>query len=238
MSTPTPGRRLISSGMRGVPVPTVATLKAMLGIPEEDTSKDAAIAAMLESSLAMLESYCGRIFMLDDYEEHFHPIDTRNPSLFLSAFPVETVRSVTRDLGLEHEPYIVTLSGWKLFPQDGILQQFAHGCCWCCGYWELGDTIVDYRGGFPPDAWPADLVDILTRLFFDRWNATDGGSLTAGSSGGGTGEIKSATVDGMRLDYDLGGATLKGAEDVPPDLLPYAAALARWRALDRALWGV
>lgn len=232
-----PPVRIIGT-MRGVPFPTVASLKAMLGIDAEDETKDAAIQALLDSSLAMIESYCGRIFLLGDYQEHFMPIDTRNPYLLLSAYPVELVRSVFRDVGYEQDTVIETVSGWKLFPQQGILRQFSHGCCWCCGGWE-GDTIVDYRGGFPPDAWPADLVDILTRLFFDRWTATDGtGSLVAGSSGGGTGEIKSATVDGMRLDYDFGGASIKAGEEIPPDLLPYAAALARYYALDRALWGV
>lgn len=233
----TPVRRIIGMS-RGVPFPTVDDLKAMLGIAADDESKDALIQMMLDSSLAMIESYCGRIFMLDDYEEHFLPIDTRNPYLLLSAFPVETVRSITRDYGFENEPYVVTIGGWKVFPQQGIVRQFSHGCCWCCVQWD-GDTIVDYRGGFPPDAWPADLVDILIRLFMDRWNATGGtGLLVNGSSGGGTGEIKSATVDGMRLDYDVGGASYKAVVDVPPDLLPYAAALAPYRLLDRALWGV
>lgn len=232
-----PAKRIIGT-TRGVPAPTVDSLKAMLGIAPEDDSKDAAIAAMLEASLAMIETYCGRIFMLDDYEQHFLPIDTRNPYLLLSAFPVELVRSVVRDVGLEQDTHLETLTGWKVFPQQGILRQFGHGCCWCCGTWD-GDTIVDYRGGFPPDAWPADLVDILTRLFFDRWAASGGtGSLIAGSSGGGTGEVKSATVDGMRLDYDLGGFSFKGAADVPPDLLPYAAALDPYRLLDRAMYGV
>lgn len=232
-----PARRII--GMtRGVPFPTVASLKAMLRIDAEDDSKDDAIAAMLDASVEMIESYCGRTFMLDDYEQHFMPIDTRNPHLMLSAYPVESVASITRDIGWENEPYLVSLTGWRLYPQQGIIQQFSHGCCWCCGEW-LGDTIVAYRGGFPPDAWPSDLVDIVTRLFMDRWNATDGtGSLVAGSGGGGTGEIKSATVDGMRLDYDLGGYSFQGAAEVPPDLLPYAAALARYYALDRAMYGV
>lgn len=237
MSAPRPvnGRRILGT-VRGVPFPTVESIKSMLGLGAEDASKDAAIAALLESSLAMIESYCARIFMLDDYEERFLPLDARNPNLFLTAFPVETVHSVTRDIGMEDTPYFVTVTGWKLFPQQGVLRH-QHGAWWWSGEWEEGETIVAYRGGFPPEAWPADLVDILTRLFFDRWAASGGtGSLVSGSAGG-SGEIKSATVDGLRLDYDLGATAFKGG-DVPPDLLPYAAALAAYRALDRAVWGV
>lgn len=233
------GRRLIvGSSSRTAPFPTVETIKATLGIDAEDETKDAAIQLMLDASLGLLEDFCGRYFALDDYRERFGPNDSRLPYLLLSAYPVESVDSVWQDAGLEGESLVITVVGWKLFPTDGILRQMAPGACWC-STWEGIETIVDYRGGFAPDAWPADLVDILTRLFFDRWAASGGtGSLVSGSSGGGTGEIKSATVDGMRLDYDLGGAAYKGVVDAPPELLPYAAALARYRALDRALWGV
>lgn len=232
------GRRLITGfGSRTAAFPTVETLKDMLGIDEDDDSKDGVVAAMLDATLADIENFCGRVFMLDDYTERFSPISARDPNLLLSAWPVESVESVQQDWGMEGVPNLVTLSGWRLFADIGVVRQWAACGCWCC---EAAEIVVDYRGGFPPDAWPADLVDILTRLFFDRWNATGGtGLLVGGSSGGGTGEIKSATVDGMRLDYDLGGASsMRGAADIPPDLLPYAAALARYRALDRALWGV
>lgn len=233
-------RRVIGSSSRNAPFPTLELFKSILGIALDDDSKDAAIVAMLDSSLAMLENFCGRYFMLDDYRERFSPLDARNPYLLLSAFPVESVASVTQDMGLEGDEYLVAVIGWKLFADSGVLRQLAPGACWCSSS-EWLETVVDYRGGFPPDAWPADLVDILMRLFFDRWAATGGtGTLVAGSSAGGTGEIKSATIDGMRLDYDLGAAaSLRGAAaDVPPELIPYAAALARYRALDRALWGV
>lgn len=233
------GRRVIvGSSSRVTSFPTIDLLKSILAIAPDDDTKDAAIQLMLDASLALIENYCGRYFALDDYEERFGPIDSRQPYLLLSAYPVESVASVAQDMGLEGEPLLVDVIGWKLFPVSGILRQLAPGACWC-NEWAQTETVVDYRGGYPPDAWPADLVDVLVRLFFDRWNLSGGtGSLEGGSSGGGTGEIKSATVDGMRLDYDVGASSYKGAADIPSELLPYAAVLARYRALDRALWGV
>ena len=99
--------------------------------------------------------------------------------------------------------------------------------------------VVEYIGGYPDDAWPADLVDVLMRLFGERWKATGGTGNPADDSTG-RGAIKGFAVDGVRIDYDLGDAStgaVLGVEsgDVPPDLAPFAAQLEPY--VDRRVYG-
>lgn len=235
MNTPAPtARRRSNLRSPTVSYPTVEAIKAMLGIAPEDTTKDAAIAQILAASLALIENYCGRTFEEGDYVEQFPPLDARDATLILSAYPVAVVRTVTRDDGITVTP----LTGWRLFAQSGMVRQESHGHCWCHGHFRMAAVSVDYTGGFPPDAWPADLVDVLLRVFMARWNAT-GGTGNYADEHTGAGAIKTVTVDGMTLAYDLGdaqaGASVTAGE-VPPDLAPYAAELARYR--DLRVWGV
>ena len=231
-AAPAPARRRTSLRSASVPYPTIDLIKKLLGIDDADTSQDAAIEAILNACLAMIESYCGRTFQEGDYTEEFAPIDARDSYLMLRAWPVSTVATVTRDEQV--------LTGWRLYPSTGMLLQQEHGRCWC-HHWQhdhSASVIVEYTGGYPPDAWPADLVDILLRLFSVRWNGS-GGNVT--NETGAAGRIKGFTVDAMRIDYDVGdaaaGAT-QGVEagEIPPDLAPFAAQLQPY--VDQRVYGI
>ena len=238
MSTPAPHpRRRTSLRSPAVPYPTLDYLKALLGIDSSDTSQDEAIAAMLAACLAMIENYCGRVFEEGDYTEEFAPIDARNPFLMLRAWPIQSVESVTRDG--------VALTGWRFYAQSGMLLQYQHLYCWCHSwYWtqRVADVIVEYVGGYPPDQWPADLVDILTRLFMARWNATGGtGNPADETTSQGAGAIKGFNVDAVRIDYDVGDKNAAAGDQVaagtcPPELAPFAAALQPY--VDIRVYGV
>ena len=228
-----------------VPFPTVDTIKILLGIDPTDTSKDAAIAVLLAACVAMLENYCSRTFQNGDYVEEFEPLSARDPTLMLSAWPVQTINSVTRDG--------VALTDYRLYPNTGMLRQWVNGSIayrppgagWSSwSWWWCGDhaasIIVDYVGGYPDDAWPADLVGVLLSLFGARWRALGGDGNPANDTTG-RGAIKAFTVDATRIEYDLGdsstGAVI-GVEtgEIPPDLAPFAAQLAPY--VDQRIWGV
>ena len=98
------------------PFPTVDLIKQILGIPDTDTSKDAAIAMVLASCLAMIENYCGRTFQEGDYTEEFPPLDARDRTLMLRAWPVQSITTVTRDG--------VAMTDWRLYADTGQLRQW------------------------------------------------------------------------------------------------------------------
>jgi hypothetical protein len=232
---PRPARTSLTGGSTA-PLPTVDSLKIALGIDEADTSHDAALDNLLGASIAAIENYCDRVFELGDYTQTFTTIDTRNRTLFLKAFPVVSVDSVQRD-GAD-------LTGWKLHAEVGELRQ----PFWRYGYgnyypwWsplEDADIVVTYSGGYPPDAWPTQLVDILNQLIADRWNATGGSGLYGDDTGAG-GKVKGFTVDGVTVNYDVGNPSTEGASvtsgEIPPELAPYVASL-NYYAVRRG-WGI
>jgi hypothetical protein len=228
MSTPDPTgkvarRRRTDLRSATVPFPDIDTIKAILGIDLSDTTNDAQLEALLNSTLAMLEGYCGRTLEEGDYTEEFAPIDSRDNVLMLRAWPTSVVTSVTRDG--------VALTDWYLDGARGMLTQYkppAYGYRYWMGpsVWRSCrpalPVIVSYTGGYPLDAWPAALVDVLNCVIRDRWATEQPG-------GAGGIPVKGFTVDGLRVDYDVNdpdrGAEVKDG-NVPPYLSPYAAQLA------------
>jgi len=210
---------------------TVEEIKVALGIPPEDTSKDAAIAAMLEATVALIEVYLGRGIQSAPMVEEFEPPDNFNPSLLLYRFPVEIVNDVTQGP--------ITLAAWRIYKASGILQWRSNNCTIrraCCGENEV-PVVVDYVGGFAADQWPPDLAEAVMRAFYIRWAAT-GGTGNLSEVVNAPGNNRSVSVDGLTITRDsqmYAGEGFAG-QAVPPELTSVAAMLEPYRS--RVLTGV
>lgn len=202
-------------------LPTLEQIKEQLGISGAES--DAAITALLASTIAMVETYLGRgIKYMANAVEEFDPPDSRGPGLFVFRFPVEQVISITQE-GAD-------LTGWRVFKADGEvrLRNF------CCGDWRgracRQDVliVVNYAGGYPDDAWPTDLVAAVMRVFYDRWAAT--GNTGNTSSMEAAGANRSVSIDGLTITRESLASNALGELAIPPELLAVAAALDPYRA--------
>lgn len=227
-ATAPPRRNALAAAMAGsgsltVPFPTLDEVKAALGIEPTDTSKDAAITAGLAATVAMIETYLGRGIAYGPQRQQFEPVETRNPKLMLWRFPIDTVESVTQDGG--------AVSGWRALHSQGVLE-WGQGCgCYAPRYRCERDplVVVNYTGGYPDDAWPADLLEAVMRAFYGRWNAT-GGNIASTTNGA---PIRSWSADGLTVQYADADVLLSdstAASTVPPDLMGVAAMLEPYRA--------
>jgi hypothetical protein len=204
---------------------TVDEIKAALGIDAGDTSKDAAIQAMLDATVAVIEAYLGRGIASAPMIEEFEPPDNHNPSLLLYRFPVEIVNEVSQDATI--------INGWRVFKGSGVLQWRSNNCAIrraCCGENDV-PVVVDYVGGFADDAWPPDLAEAVMRAFYIRWNAT-GGTGNLSEVVNAPGNNRSVSVDGLTVTRDsqmYAGEGFAG-QAVPPELVSVAAMLEPYRS--------
>jgi len=210
--------------------PTIDEIKLTLGIDPNDVTYDEAIASNLAATISLIESYLGRGIAYADELQEFDPPDTENPALLLYRFPVDVVNEVT----VEGQ----ALGGWRVQKRSGIVRWHEACACtvahYCCR--SAPQIVVDYTGGYPDDAWPADLLDAVMQVFYGRWRASNNtGNIAEIPSGGG---VRSVSVDGLTVQYDsatFAGSAFAGSV-VPPELTGVAAALDPYRA--RLLTGV
>lgn len=216
-------RLAAGAGVRAT-VPTLDDLKDMLGIPPTDTSMDDEILDGFAATIAIVESYLGRgVAFVADVVQAFEPVDTRVRRLLLFRFPVSVVSQVMVD------DQVVT--GWRLFPQSGILEWRGAGACaympGACGAEPV--VSVTYSGGYPDDAFPNDLLDAILRAFFARWHATGETGNAADMSA--QGPVRSVGVDGSSITWADHTAITQDASGgpIPDELLGVAAQLDPYR---------
>jgi len=205
-------------------LPTLETLKELLGIPVEDTSKDTAIQSTLDAAIEIIEEYCGRGLRYDTEREEFDPITSRDAVLFLYRFPVDEVTRVAAD------DADIAPGSYAIFKASGMLRwrsyrTFTHLCC-------ANDQsiTVEYSGGYPDDEMPASIVDAINGFFLFKWNAAGAGDVSNAQLGG---AIKSAAVDGLSVSFgDAIGASNAALASavIPQGLDAWAAQLERYRA--------
>jgi hypothetical protein len=203
-------------------LPTIEEIREALGIA--DSSQDAAIQSMFNSTIAIIEAYLQRGIVRADEIEEVDPPDSRLSALLLFRFPIESVATVTHD-GL-------ALTGFRVQKASGILR-WPDG--WarhrqCCRYDR--QIIVSYTGGYADDAWPADLLDAVMSTFYRRWHAT-GGTGNAAEIDASASENRSVSIDGLTIEhrdppqsvYAFGGALIP----INIYLAPVAAQLEPYR---------
>jgi hypothetical protein len=204
--------------------PSRDALKVLLGIADDDDSKDDALASTMATTIALIEAYLGRGIAYDPAAVHrFESLDARQQKLLLYRFPVESVTSVTIEGA--------AVTGWRLFKTLGILQwrDFPWFGAIECGH----DAVIEvtYAGGYPDDAWPADLLSAIVQAFQERWAATVGAGVTVGGAVAEAGAIKSLTVDGLAVTY-ADSTTIAGEVSggpIPSELNSVAALLDPYR---------
>jgi hypothetical protein len=207
-------------------LPTLDEIKLVLGIDPSDDSKDAAIAAQLAAVVTMIENYLQRGIAFAHEIEEFDPPETRVDSLNLFRFPVSAVQSVTQE-GTE-------IAGYRFAKKAGIVY-WRRGCYRLRSHtWiELPLIVVEYDGGYPDDAWPADLLGAVMQVFYARWAAT-GGTGSVSNIDAGASANRSVSVDGLTITrgegpqstYAFGGVVIP----VNVELAPVAAVLEPYRA--------
>ena len=99
------------------------------------------------------------------------------------------------------------------------------GCCE-----NVPQVIIEYDGGYPDDAWPADLLDAVMRAFYGRWQSTDGTGNIATIAGGAAN--RSITIDGLTITRDAPSyaGTALAEQVLPPELAMDAAQLDPYRS--------
>lgn len=166
------------------------TAKKRLGIPDEDTSQDAAIQACLAIAMSLAETYCDRgLEYKEDVVEDFERQTERVIRVY--RYPIKEVDSIlAMDPALQNS--MQANSDIWLDKKAGMIK----------GVWYGYDVTVTYDGGYDP--LPADLEYGLWLVFDAVWYTTPGMGLAAGSSSEDTaGPIRSFTINGVKIDYSV-----------------------------------
>jgi hypothetical protein len=204
--------------------PTLPDLKAMLNIPDTDTSKDTAIQQQFSIVCKNIEDYLGRGIKEMDAGERFEPPDTApgNRLLFLFRFPIITV-NIVQVAG-------TPITDYRIFAAQGVIELPNRCWPWPRDPYQpaLAPLIeVSYRGGYSDNGFPWSLWDALVRTFMARW-ALNNGSNTVPPVGM---PVKAWSADGLavQLSDTVQGQGSLSDDVIPAELLPVAAQLDPFR---------
>lgn len=183
---------------------TIEAMRVHVGLDENDNSQDAAINAIMETAIAMAESYCDRKFQIADDSEIF--VHVAGYSISLRRFPVNSIASVE---AIENTgtppPYHAYMDRGIIF-FDGRL--YTH------------QIEVSYNAGYGPTTVPADLQWSIYRMFDVLWSAEQGNAVAAGS-------VKQAKIGDLSISYETGAASTALADGLIP--LAVGAVLNRFK---------
>jgi hypothetical protein len=152
----------------------IEDLRVRIGLPFDDTSKDAEINAAKDSAFALMGNYCDRIFLDDDgadVEEQFtHRV---GKSLNLKRYPIIAITSIVDDKSQAFTAYHEE-------PDTGVIHLDEHRA--------FHQVTVTFSGGYDEDALPPDLLMAFYSVFDQEYALGEGGVVSA------SGEIQSVTV--------------------------------------------
>ena len=163
---------------------------AITRLPALTQAQTALIQPMLDTAMALAETYCNRKF---DYanEVESMPQPVLRKSLSLRRYPLESVTSIVQAHGA------VDITEWHLDKDSGLVH--LHG--WHGSH----EMTVTYKGGY--SVLPFDLELALWQIFHGLWASTPGAGTSLGSSGGALDGIKSiALPDVGTLSFFEGGS--------------------------------
>lgn len=143
---------------------TLATVKEYIDIKSEDTAFDSLIERLITASSSQIESYCGRVFQIEDYAESYD--GSASDILFLKHTPVVSVSS----LSIDDEQ--IDAAEFKVY--DDYLRLAAR--LFTPGTLNVS---IDYSAGYfdaETESPPADLEDACVQLVAFKFNlrAADG----------------------------------------------------------------
>lgn len=150
----------------------------------QDPAKVALVPLVIDSALAIAETYCDRSFMEQDTVETVVPV--YGNTIKVRRFPIESVNTISSIHG-------GTVADYHVDKRAGVVYLDGRG------FWH--EATISYKGGFsilPPD------LEIALWLIFDAvWSATPGaGKAFGATTSSGTGAIKSvSTPDAGSITY-------------------------------------
>lgn len=225
----------------------IESARLRIGLPEDNTSQDAALQAAMDTALAVAESYCDRRFLLEeDTQEFSEPIAA---TLLVRRWPLVSLTSLMPLEPLPEPPPdpVPVPEQWRMDKKRGMVfvvgmppwilpvgVQSPAAFLWRGANGRLG-FVLAYTGGYDP--LPADLEAALWMTFDQLWATTPGWGIPAGQQG--SAPIKSFGIDGMRIDYDTQGQARVGTKAEARGILPATAVgiLDFYRAESAALGG-
>lgn len=127
----------------------LSDVKTILGIPQDDTSKDAKLTLYIKSASAKIEGYLGYSLGYGTYTEELHSVNNRQ-LLQLNHFPVWTVSAVTANG--------VPVDDYKIIPEYRRWGRLYRGAGWTGPCYTRGfthdivsgawDITVSYTAGY------------------------------------------------------------------------------------------
>lgn len=127
----------------------LSDVKTLLGISQQDTTKDAKITLVIKSVSAQIENYIGYKLGFGTYTDELHNVNSRQ-LIQLNHFPLRTVSSVTiKDRPIEDYKIIPEYARWgRLYKGDGwsgdyYTRGFTRDIV--AGEWEI---VVSYTAGY------------------------------------------------------------------------------------------
>lgn len=128
---------------------TLTDVKVLLGIPAEDTTKDAKLTLFIKSASAKIEGYLGYSLAYGTYTEELHSVDNRQ-LLQLNHFPLRAVTGVTANgVAVDDYKIIPEYARWgRLYRGEGwtgpcYTRGFTHDIV--AGAWDIK---VSYSAGY------------------------------------------------------------------------------------------
>ena len=171
-------------------------LRVRIGLEPDDTSRDAEIDAVKDTSFALMGNYCDRVFLLgtDVVEQFTHAVGM---ALALKRYPIDTVTSI-----VDQDDRAFT--DYHIEPDTGVIHLDVR-----CAFHQ---AYVTFTGGYDEDALPGDLLVAFYAVFDQEWDIYEGGAVSS------SGEISSVSVvDVGTIRYDTNASDSTGQGSFLPD---------------------
>lgn len=167
---------------------SVANVKARLGITE--TAHDGFIGAQIQLISDVIENYCGRKFIEDDYIQTFYREDyyCTDKKIELFHFPVSQVDSIVEDGDT------LDTDNYRLHPPTGFVVGLEGK--YFFGSWGPKATVVTYTAGYA--TCPSPVLAVLDSIVGERYNKkVSGVELNFGS------DVQRISIPGaISIDFD------------------------------------
>ena len=153
----------------------IATAKAELSIPLNDTTSDKFLAQAITQESKAISNYCNRVFPQETvsdliYLDRSHSSQLVSGSVLqLSRYPVISVASVIEDAGMSDAVTLVSGTDFSLNAANGQLLRLDSSLL--LRRWTAASITVQYDAGFSDI--PDDLVMACLRLVTLRFKAKD-----------------------------------------------------------------
>jgi hypothetical protein len=190
------------------------TVKAELGIPDVDTSKDDRLGVLIKQASGIIAAYCDQVFAQETVIETFWsdwPSEWTS-SFLLSREPVSDIVSVVvDDLVLDSDQYRLAADG-HIHRVDPLVNGFGR---W---FWSTS-AVITYTAGYPLlDGLPYGIEKAALMLIKDYYYSSSRDP-----------RVRSENIPGVRdVSYWIGGNTGGNTATLPPDVI---ALLAPYRRL-------